>query len=286
MQEEAKTQASFPKENREQKTDRREKEKTLQAFAQARETGAEPKPGEPRAPELAPLITADRTKNRTGNEGAENRLRRDGSAEQERAAGTKMDQARGEASPITGEPFADQEGQGDRRDHGERDRQARGGRRHAEDLVREGNEPVDQRRRLQTRDAIVRRHEPLLRGQHFAGAAGELPFDAVIEIAPAGRGEMKDGREREEKNEKSVTGRRRIEHLRLEEGVFEREGASAGNHGDDSLSAVVAPLRRAAGKTARRRSTAATALQQSCPRLFDTDPTRPAPAATWPRASG
>ena len=110
-----------------------------------------------------------------------------------------MDQTRGEASPITGEPFADQEGQGDRRDHGDRDRQARGRRRHAENFVGQDDQPVDQRRRLQTRDAVIRRHEPLLCGQHFAGAAGELPFDAVIEIAPAGRGEMKDGGEREER---------------------------------------------------------------------------------------
>jgi hypothetical protein len=46
---------------------------------------------------------------------------------------------------------------------------------------------------------------------------------------------MKNGREREEKNKKSVTSRRRIEHLWVEESVFKREGASAGNHGDDSL---------------------------------------------------
>jgi len=46
---------------------------------------------------------------------------------------------------------------------------------------------------------------------------------------------MKDGCEREEKNEKSVAGRRWMEDLRLEEGVFERKCASASNHEDDSL---------------------------------------------------
>src|SRR5450755_2492688 len=94
MQEEAKTQASFPKENREENANAREIAETFHAFAQAREAGAEPKPGEPRATELAPLITANRTKYCTGDEGAKNRFWCDGSAEQELATGTELDQAR------------------------------------------------------------------------------------------------------------------------------------------------------------------------------------------------
>src|ERR1700704_4498717 len=61
MQEEAKTQARLPKKNRKENANAREIKKTFQTFAQAGEAGAEPKPAEPRAPELAPLVTADCT---------------------------------------------------------------------------------------------------------------------------------------------------------------------------------------------------------------------------------
>ena len=231
-EEETKTQAGFAEKDREQNENACEIEKAFQTLAQASEAGAEPNAGEPGAPEPASLITADRTKNSAGDKSAEDRFGGDSATEEERAGETEMDQARGETSFVTGQAFTDQEGQSDRRDQGDRDGQARGDRCHAEDFVGQNNDPVDERRGFQPRHAIIGGKEPLLRGQHFASAAGELSFHAVMEIAPAGRGEMKDSGEREEKNEKSVSGRRWIEHLRLEKRVFEREGASAGIHGD------------------------------------------------------
>ena len=236
MEEGTKTQAGFAEKDREEDANAGEIEKAFQTLAQTSEAGAEPNPGEPGAPEPASLIAADCTKNSSGNEGAKDRFGGDSATEQECAGETEMDQTRGETSFVTGQAFTDQEGQSDRRDHCDGDGQARRDCGHAEDFVGKNNEPVAEGWGFQLRHAIVGGHEPLLRGQHFAGATGELPFHAVMEIAPAGGGEMKDGGEREEKNEKSVSGGRRIEHLRLEERVFDREGASAGIHGDDSLS--------------------------------------------------
>ena len=112
---------------------------------------------------------------------------------------TKIDQAGREPAPITGQPLADQESERDRCDQRERDRNARGRRSHAEDLVRERDHPVSQRGCLQLRDAVVSGQKPLLRFQHLTRAAGELAFDAVVEIAPGRGSDMHDGGKRQQK---------------------------------------------------------------------------------------
>lgn len=144
-------------------------------------------------------------------------------------------------------------------DHRESDRDARRRRGHAKDLIRERECPINQWGRLQERDAVVGGKKPLPRFHHLPRATRELALDAVVEIAPAGGPDMQDGGEPKQESEKGVTRRGRIQDLRLKKGVFEREGASAGDHGRG----VVRRNRRG-----------------------DTDPSHPERAATSRRASG
>ena len=69
---------------------------------------------------------------------------------------------------------------------------------------------------------------------HFPGCAGVLALSVIIKIAPANRRQMKQHRERDQRNEKRVTQRRRIQRRRIEQGIFNTERTRAGGHRLDS----------------------------------------------------
>ena len=133
------------------------------------------------------LITAHAAKNRARDERADERLGHDDAPEQKCAAEAKINQTGHEAAPVIREFLPNEKSQGNRSDDRNRDREASSRAVDAEELEGNNDEPVEQRRLLQTRDAVIRWQEPLMRFDHLASGSGILPFCFAIQIAAADR---------------------------------------------------------------------------------------------------
>src|SRR5689334_8515252 len=103
-----------------------------------------------------PLIAAYSAEHRSGHEYADERFGHDDAREKKRAAKAEVDQTGYETAPIIGEFFANQENKCNRGYDGQRDRKSSGCLIHTENFVRSNDEPIEQRRFLQTRYAVVR----------------------------------------------------------------------------------------------------------------------------------
>src|ERR1700731_4519187 len=93
MEEKPETKARFTEKNCQENKKRREIEQNRRPFAQARQGRAQPDSGEPGPAEAAPLITANRAKDRARDERGKDRVRRDHAAGKKCARGTKINQA-------------------------------------------------------------------------------------------------------------------------------------------------------------------------------------------------
>ena len=161
------------------------------------------------------LVTAYSAKDRTGDECAEERLGHDHSPEDGGSTGAEIDETGEKSAPVVFQFFADQECQRDGCDRCQCDRQSRGSGINPENLERTDDEPVEQRRFRQARQPIVCRPKPLVRLNHLARGAGVLTFRVIVEIAQAERCQMKQRREREQRNKKGVTQRWRRQCWRI-----------------------------------------------------------------------
>ena len=128
-QEFAKPETRFPVKTGEQTEDRRGIKQTVQAFRHAGEGDENPKAHKPAAPPLPPFVPANRAVNRTGDKGAEDRLRHNDAAEEKSATTAEMDQPGEKTAPWATEAITDEESEGDGGENAEGDREAsRGGR--------------------------------------------------------------------------------------------------------------------------------------------------------------
>src|SRR6266568_3233220 len=109
-----------------------------------------------------PLITRHSTEHRARDERADQRFGHDNAHEQKCAAEAKINQAGNEAAPVIRELFP-------------------------KELEGNNNEPVEQRRFLQARDAVVRWQEPLMGFNHLSGGSRILPFCLTVQISAAYR---------------------------------------------------------------------------------------------------
>lgn len=148
MKQPPETHPRLPKKKREEQANGRQVKKGSWTFCQAGKSAAQPRTGEPGPAEFSALISANNAVDRAGDEEGEEGVRRDHSPEQERTAGTKMNQAGSEPAPITSQPFTKEKGERDRCDHRERNRNPRRGRGHAENFGGERNYPISERRSL------------------------------------------------------------------------------------------------------------------------------------------
>ena len=110
----------FAEKNCETNYGARDHEKGRDAFCQKRESRGQPKTCEPETPKFLVLIAADDAVNRSANKKPADRVGCHHSPEQECTGRAEVNQARGEAAPITGEPFGDQKRERDCADGGER----------------------------------------------------------------------------------------------------------------------------------------------------------------------
>ncbi len=78
---------------------------------------------------------------------------------------------------------------------------------------------------------------------HFAGRAGVLPFGVAVEISPTNRCQMRQRRQRDQKNKKSVARRRRSNCGGLEKSFFNPQGVSGGGHVRQARAGRCPPLR-------------------------------------------
>jgi len=69
-----------------------------------------------------------------------------------------------------------------------------------------------------------------MRLNHFARRAGILALGVVIEIAPPEGGQMKQRRERDQRDKKRMAQRRRRQCRRIKQRVLNAESAGAGSH--------------------------------------------------------
>src|SRR5215831_20641651 len=103
-----------------------------------------------------PFVTAYPTEHRACDERADERFGHDNAREKKRAAKAEIDQTGDETAPVIRELFADQKNKCNRGYDSERNRQPGRCLVHAKNFVRSDDEPVEQRRFLQTRYAVVR----------------------------------------------------------------------------------------------------------------------------------
>ena len=199
-----KSKARFTIENGEQTQDCGRVEKPVQAFRHAGERDKNPKANEPSSASPPPFVAADRTIKGAGNQGAEDRLGHDHATENKRATTTEMNESGNETAPRTTQAVANQESERDGSDRREGDGQAHRRGREAKSLERNDNCPIEKERFLETRNAVVRGREPLMRLKHLARGAGILSIGLVIKIPPADRREMEQSRQAEKKNEARV----------------------------------------------------------------------------------
>src|SRR5207253_725646 len=73
------------------------------------------------------------------------------------------------SAPVIRKLFPNQKNEGNRSNRCQRTREPRSGSAYAEELERENDQPIKQRRFLQTRDAVVRWEEPSMSFDHLAG---------------------------------------------------------------------------------------------------------------------
>ena len=108
-------------------------------------------------------------------------------AKQKCAAAAEINQTGNEAAPVIREFFPNQKNQGNRSDDRQRTREPRSGSVYAEELEGDNNQPVEQRRFLQTRDTVVRWEEPLMGLDHLAGRSCILSLGLAVQVARADR---------------------------------------------------------------------------------------------------
>src|SRR5947207_10240940 len=147
--------------------------------------------------------------NCAGKKNAEEWLRHNNSSENEGAAEGKIDQSGSKSAPIIRQPFADQKGEHDGADNRQRDGDTRGRGVNAEKFVAGNDEPVEQRRFLQTRNAVVRRQQVLAAMNHFARGGGVLAFSFAVKIADADGTEMDERRQCDQNGKEGVSRGRR-----------------------------------------------------------------------------
>src|SRR5437763_9625103 len=158
--------------HRQQKNNRRRINHAEQTFGQACKGRANPKSSEPNPAMSASLITAYCTENRPCDERADDRFGHDDAPEEKCAAEAEINQARNKAVPITRELFPNQKNQRNQRYDCNRDGKPGSCLVYTEDFERNDNEPVQQGRLLQARNAAVRWQEPLMTFAHLASGSG------------------------------------------------------------------------------------------------------------------
>src|SRR4029077_1980038 len=170
----------FAIEHRQQYKNRRRIKEAEQTLGQTRESGANPKPGEQVTPMAPALITAQCAEDRASDERADERFGHDDAREQKCAAEAKINQTGNETAPVIRELFPNQKNKSNRGDHRERDREASSSFVYTEELERNDNEPVEQRRLLEARDTVIRWQKPLMRLDHLTGGSRILPFCLTV----------------------------------------------------------------------------------------------------------
>src|SRR5437667_11996899 len=107
------------------------------------------------------LETRQPAVNRPGKKRGKEWLRHDNTTENERAAEREIDQSGSESAPVIGQPFANQKCEYHRCHNRERNGNPRGRSVDPEKLVAGNDQPVEQRRLLQTRNAVIGRRTML-----------------------------------------------------------------------------------------------------------------------------
>ena len=181
----------------------------MRTLRQTRECGANPKSGKPGAPLTTLLEPGQPAINRSGKERGKEGLRHDDATENERAAECEIDQSGSESAPIIGQPFADQKRECYRCHNRKRDRNARGRGVDPEKLIAGDDQPVEQRRFLQTRNTVIRRQQILTALNHFARGRGVLALGLAVKIPYADCSEMHQRGQRNQNGKQRVSGRRR-----------------------------------------------------------------------------
>src|SRR5262245_35072167 len=179
-QQPAKAYPCFAIKNREQNENRSGINDPEQTFGEASQRGKNPNTGEPHAATPPALITGQSTENRSGDERADQRLGHHNARQQKRPAEAEPNQTGNETAPVIGQLFADQKDKRSGGHYGERDRQPSRCLIHPENLVRRDDEPVEQRRFLQTRYSVVCWEQPLMALEHLARCSGILAFGLAI----------------------------------------------------------------------------------------------------------
>src|SRR5215469_15281013 len=130
---------------------------------------------------MAPApITGYSTEHRTGHECGDERFGHDNAREKERAAEAEIDQTGDETAPIIRELFANQKDKCNRGYDRQRDRQSGRCLIHAENLVANNDEPIEQWRFLQARYAVVRWKQPVMARHHLARRSGVLALGLAV----------------------------------------------------------------------------------------------------------
>ena len=124
-------------------------------------------------------------------------------------AQAKVAEIRKRPAPVIRQSFADQKSEYDRPDNRQSDGDARGRGVDAEKFVAANDEPVEQRRFLQTRNAVVRRQQVLAALNHFARGGGVLAFSFAVKIADADGTEMDERRQCDQNGKEGVSRGRR-----------------------------------------------------------------------------
>src|SRR5438552_2089830 len=133
------------------------------------------------------LITAQRAEDRARHERADERFRHDNAGEQKCTAAAEINQTCNESAPVIRKLFPNQKNEGNRSNRCQRTREPRSGSAYAEELERENDQPIKQRRFLQTRDAVVRWEEPSMSFDHLAGRPCILSLGLAVQIATSDR---------------------------------------------------------------------------------------------------
>src|SRR5438270_1924835 len=168
--------------------------------------------------------------NCSGKERGKRRLRHDDTTENERAGKREIDQSGSESSPEIGQPFSDQKCECYRCHNRKRNRNARGRGISPKNLIAGYDQPVEQRRFLQTWNAVIGRQQILVTLNHFARGGGILAFGLTVKIADSNRPKVQQDGECNQNSEEGVPGWRRGQCLWSKKRFLNAKRPSARDH--------------------------------------------------------
>src|SRR4029077_11396000 len=157
-------------------------------------------------------------------------LRHDDTTENESAGEGEIDQSASESAPVIGQTFSGEKREWYSFHNRKRNRNARARGVDPKNLVAGYDQPVEQRRFLQTWNAVIRRQQILATLDHFAGSGGALAFGLTVKIADSNRPEVQQDRQRDQNSEERVSGWRRRQCLWSKKRFLNTKRPSARDH--------------------------------------------------------